>query len=372
MPLRIGVFSHQLKRLNPMTQMARDTADVALGRTTARKAPAGMLAGLICGSRAPVRDNDVATGFRKVIKSQLFGTEAQRRTIDPSQQTKLRVGLAMDDIAEVTIPGEAGLLCGHLYKARSERRTGKTALVLSGSGGPAEALAPDIAQKYADEGVDVLAINYRGFGCSEGEPSEQGLYRDAQTMFEHMTRHMNVPPEKVLLHGYSMGAPIAAHLLNQVRLGGHDVAGLVLDRPMPSTSKGVRAQHRVIGRFAAPLAKRVVGTFSVEQHLQGQPAGTKIVMMTDNERLGQRGERLRQRLAEKGLHICGGRVDADHYNSQRVMERQFGVVKQAFLQDAPLAPTERNLPPAQQPASRCDEAQFVRDFAYLRDYIAVR
>ncbi|CBW76922.1 unnamed protein product (plasmid) [Mycetohabitans rhizoxinica HKI 454] len=39
---------------------------------------------------------------------------------------------------------------------------------------------------------------------------------------------------------------------------------------MPSTSKGVRAQqHHFIGSFAAPLAKRVVGTFSVEKNLQG-------------------------------------------------------------------------------------------------------
>lgn len=59
-------------------------------------------------------------------------------------------------------------------------------------------------------------------------------------MFEHMTRNMSVPPEKVLLPGYSMGAPIVAHLLDQVRLSGHEVAGFMLDRPMPSTSLGRR------------------------------------------------------------------------------------------------------------------------------------
>jgi len=87
------------------------------------------------------------------------------------------------EIEPVTIKGKGGKLEGYFYKARpSEFRTGKVALVLSGSGAPSEMHTPAIADKYQKNGVDILAVNYRGFGKSEGTPSEQGLYQDAEAM----------------------------------------------------------------------------------------------------------------------------------------------------------------------------------------------
>jgi acetyl esterase/lipase len=52
-------------------------------------------------------------------------------------------------------------------------------------------------------GFSVLAIDYRGFGKSDGDlPSEQTAYEDAQAAWKHLTR-LQPNPEKRLIYGHS-------------------------------------------------------------------------------------------------------------------------------------------------------------------------
>ncbi|MEE2777698.1 MAG: alpha/beta hydrolase [Acidobacteriota bacterium] len=57
--------------------------------------------------------------------------------------------------------------------------------------------------------VSVLAFDYRGYGRSEGEPSEDGVYRDARAAWDHLTGPLGVEPSKVLLFGHSLGGAVA-------------------------------------------------------------------------------------------------------------------------------------------------------------------
>jgi hypothetical protein len=68
------------------------------------------------------------------------------------------------------------------------------------------------AARLAQLGLDVLLFDYRGYGLSEGSPSEQGVYLDAQAMLDHLCARAKVEPGGVLLFGRSLGAAVATDL----------------------------------------------------------------------------------------------------------------------------------------------------------------
>ncbi len=77
--------------------------------------------------------------------------------------------------------------------------------------------------------VDLLLFDYRGFGRSEGSPSEEGTYRDALAAYRYLTDERRVAPEKLFLLGESLGAAVALELAVRV-----PAAALVLEAPFAS------------------------------------------------------------------------------------------------------------------------------------------
>lgn len=80
----------------------------------------------------------------------------------------------------------------------------------------------EIARRWAELGLSVLLFDYRGYGLSEGSPSEAGLYRDGAAAYRHVRRERGVPPDRILLHGHSLGAAVAVKTAVD-----HPAAGLV-------------------------------------------------------------------------------------------------------------------------------------------------
>ncbi len=70
----------------------------------------------------------------------------------------------------------------------------------------------DSLKIFSDLGLEVLIFDYRGYGRSEGKPSEQGTYLDAEAAWRYLTDGLRVPADKIVLFGRSLGAAIAAHL----------------------------------------------------------------------------------------------------------------------------------------------------------------
>ena len=69
-------------------------------------------------------------------------------------------------------------------------------------------------------GYNVFAFDYRGFGRNPGHPSERGLYEDALAAYRHLTDHLQVPPERIILGGRSLGSAVAVELSTRVASGG--------------------------------------------------------------------------------------------------------------------------------------------------------
>lgn len=66
----------------------------------------------------------------------------------------------------------------------------------------------------------VLILDYRGYGKSEGGPSEEGLYRDARAAWDHLVTARGLEPGDVVVLGKSLGGGPASELATQVAPGG--------------------------------------------------------------------------------------------------------------------------------------------------------
>lgn len=59
---------------------------------------------------------------------------------------------------------------------------------------------------------DCYLVDYRGYGLSEGQPSEQGTYRDAEAIWRYLVEEREIAPEKLVIFGRSLGGAVAIWL----------------------------------------------------------------------------------------------------------------------------------------------------------------
>ncbi|MCD4825650.1 MAG: alpha/beta hydrolase [Phycisphaerae bacterium] len=64
-------------------------------------------------------------------------------------------------------------------------------------------------------GMNVLIIDYRGYGRSEGKPTEDGTYRDAEAAWAYLVNERKIPPEKIVVFGRSLGGALAVYIASQ-------------------------------------------------------------------------------------------------------------------------------------------------------------
>jgi uncharacterized protein len=120
------------------------------------------------------------------------------------------------------------------------------ALYLHGAGYGISANLPRI-MKLRDEGFSVLAIDYRGFGRSDGElPSEESAYEDAQIAWTELLRR--APNTKHFIYGHSLGGAIAMDLAQTP--AARDAAGLIVE----SSFTSVREMQQFTSYSWIPLA----------------------------------------------------------------------------------------------------------------------
>jgi fermentation-respiration switch protein FrsA (DUF1100 family) len=76
--------------------------------------------------------------------------------------------------------------------------------------------------------ANVLIVDFRGYGMSDGSPSEQGFYQDARAAYDWALGRAK--PERIVVLGESLGGGSACELATQVPLG-----GLILQATFTST-----------------------------------------------------------------------------------------------------------------------------------------
>jgi fermentation-respiration switch protein FrsA (DUF1100 family) len=95
-------------------------------------------------------------------------------------------------------------------------------------------------------GFQVLLFDYRGYGHSSGQPSEQGLYRDAATAWAHLAGRTDTTGAPRVIFGRSLGGAVAVDLAT--RAEGVEADALIIE----STFTSVRALTRLVLPFPLP------------------------------------------------------------------------------------------------------------------------
>jgi uncharacterized protein len=121
--------------------------------------------------------------------------------------------------------------------------------------------------------ANVFALEYRGYGHSEGKPSEAGLYRDADAAYQYLVNTKGIDPKSILSFGQSLGTAVAAHLASQRKVG-----GVILEAPFPSAARVAR--H--VFWFLPGLSLLVHSQFDTQARLQEISAPIFIVHCTQD------------------------------------------------------------------------------------------
>ncbi len=108
---------------------------------------------------------------------------------------------------------------------------------------------PDFAEFVAGPRLQVLLLDYRGFGASEGSPDEAGVYRDATAAWDYLMAHGAKPGDTVIL-GRSLGGAVAVELASRT-----EPAGLILESTFYSLKEMIRKTIPVIPLYLAAKSR---------------------------------------------------------------------------------------------------------------------
>ena len=124
-----------------------------------------------------------------------------------------------------------------------------------------------IAETLLNSGAAVLMYDYRGYGQSEGKPTEAGLYKDIEAVVHHLKTDKGYDENEMVMYGRSLGAAVAAYAATQF-----NIRGLVLD----SAFKNLRAMIRDVYPFVPTVLARY--RFPTDEYIM-QLEGLPIMIM---------------------------------------------------------------------------------------------
>lgn len=107
----------------------------------------------------------------------------------------------------------------------------------------------DSIKIFHELGLDILIIDYRGYGQSTGKTTEQGTYLDAQAAWDYLVNNRRIPADRIIVFGRSLGGAIGAWLGTQ-----HTPAAVIIES---SFSSGVDMAHRLYPFLPASLITRL-------------------------------------------------------------------------------------------------------------------
>ncbi len=78
-------------------------------------------------------------------------------------------------------------------------------------------------------GFNILALSYRGYGNSLGQPTEKGIYLDAEALLQYALNELNINLDHIILYGESLGSGVAIEMATR-----YQVAAIILEAPYTS------------------------------------------------------------------------------------------------------------------------------------------
>jgi len=97
------------------------------------------------------------------------------------------------------------------------------------------------AKLLADRSLSLLMVDYRGYGKSEGTPSEAGIYLDGQASYDYLVRQSNISPDTLVIFGRSLGSCVAVMVA-----ANNPCAGVILESAFTNMEEMARANFPML------------------------------------------------------------------------------------------------------------------------------
>lgn len=115
-----------------------------------------------------------------------------------------------------------------------------------GNAGNVGARIPHIDILVKKLNTNVLILAYRGYGHSEGTPSEDGLRLDAEATLDYALNDDEIDSSRVFVYGQSLGGAVAAQLTSN---NSKKVKGLILENTFVSIGEMVDHLMPFVAKF---------------------------------------------------------------------------------------------------------------------------
>ncbi|MCP4580212.1 MAG: alpha/beta hydrolase [candidate division Zixibacteria bacterium] len=119
------------------------------------------------------------------------------------------VGLSFDDVRMTTSDG--GEINGWFIPAENQN---KVLLFCHGNAGNISHRIESL-QIFNKLGLSTFIFDYRGYGKSEGKPTEKGTYLDAEAAWNYLINEKQIKPEDIVIFGRSLGGSVASWLAKE-------------------------------------------------------------------------------------------------------------------------------------------------------------
>lgn len=152
-----------------------------------------------------------------------------KQTFHPSRSFHIsgaELGRAWEDIHFAASDGTK--LNGWFFPASTNSPRAQLAVILCHGNAGNISHRLDLCDALLATGVNVFAFDYRGYGRSEGRPSENGTYLDAQAAHAWL-RQRGFAGTNILVYGESLGGGVASELALRETCG-----GLILEKTFTS------------------------------------------------------------------------------------------------------------------------------------------
>jgi hypothetical protein len=102
----------------------------------------------------------------------------------------------------------------------------------------------DLMLELARLPAQIFIVGYRGYGRSEGRPTENGLYRDARAAWRYLRDQGGVEADRIVILGKSLGSAVAVDLAVEV-----EPAGLIVESGFSSIPEMAAHHYPFVPRW---------------------------------------------------------------------------------------------------------------------------
>ena len=165
------------------------------------------------------------TVLLSIFLTSIAKAQLDDRFYQPSKEMKPMIS----NYQEISIPVDEDVITAYHFKSKLKNPKANI-LFFHGAAGNVSTYT-FMTDPLVENGFDVVAVDFRGYGKSTGKPTHTNVEQDAQLFFDYLLKNDSFKNTKWIIYGASLGSQVAARIAKDNM---SKISGLVIDGGMSS------------------------------------------------------------------------------------------------------------------------------------------